>query len=48
MRILLVQTGFLGDVLLSTPVIAGLRMIFPKAEISALTTKITFSSKSMI
>ena len=39
MKILLIQTGFLGDVLLSTPVIAGLRMIFPKAEITALTTR---------
>ncbi len=38
MKILLVQTGFLGDVLLSTPVISGLRMILPHAEISVLTT----------
>ena len=38
MKVLLVQTGFLGDVILSTPVIAGLRALFPKADISLLTT----------
>jgi len=33
MKILLVQTGFLGDVVLSTPVIAGLKEIFPQSEL---------------
>ena len=39
MKILLVQTSFLGDVILSTPVIASLRRIYPEAEISVLLTK---------
>lgn len=38
MKILIVQLGFLGDVILSTPVISGIRQVFPKAEISVLTT----------
>lgn len=38
MNILLVQTGFLGDVILSTPVINGLRAIYPQAKLSILTT----------
>ncbi len=37
-RILLVQTGFLGDVILSTPVLASLRRLYPDSGISVLTT----------
>lgn len=38
MNILVVQTGFLGDVILSTPVLNNLRTLYPNAEISVLTT----------
>ena len=38
MRILIVQTGFLGDVILSTPVIGALRRLYPEAELWFLTT----------
>ena len=38
MKLLIVQTGFLGDVVLSTPVITALRKVFPDATISVLTT----------
>ncbi len=38
MKILLVQTAFLGDVILSTPVIEGLKFLYPSAEIFTLTT----------
>lgn len=38
MKILLIQTGFLGDTVLSTPVIANLARLYPDAEIFALTT----------
>ena len=38
MKILLIQTGFLGDTVLSTPVIENLYRLFPGAEIFALTT----------
>ena len=38
MRILLVQTAFFGDVVLSTPVLAALRQEFPSAELWMLTT----------
>ena len=38
MKLLLVQTGFLGDVVLSTPVIAALKQVFPEAAISVLTS----------
>ncbi|MCB0311002.1 MAG: glycosyltransferase family 9 protein [Bdellovibrionales bacterium] len=38
MKILLVQTGFLGDNILSTPVIAGIRQIFKDCELWMLTT----------
>ncbi len=41
MKILLVQLSFLGDTILSTPVILGLKKIYPNAEISVLTTKIS-------
>jgi heptosyltransferase-2 len=40
MRILLVQTSFLGDVVLSTPVISALREKFPTAELWMMTTPI--------
>ncbi len=38
MKILLVQTSFLGDIVLSTPVIAGIKKIFPESELWLLTT----------
>ncbi len=40
MKILLVQTGFIGDVILSTAVIDNLHSIYPKAEIHLLTTPV--------
>lgn len=40
MNILLVQTAFLGDVVLSTPVIEGLSFLYPSAKIFTLTTPI--------
>jgi heptosyltransferase-2 len=41
MKILLVQLSFLGDTILSTPVIAGLKQVYPNAKISILTTKLS-------
>jgi heptosyltransferase-2 len=38
MKILLVQTSWLGDTILSTPVIAGIKQIYPDAELWMLTT----------
>ncbi len=38
-RILLIQTAFLGDVILATPVIAELKRLFPTTEISILVKK---------
>jgi heptosyltransferase-2 len=38
MRILLVQTSFLGDTVLSTPVIAALKELYPEAELWMMTT----------
>ena len=38
MKILLVQTAFLGDVILSTPIIGNLKRLYPEAEIVLLTT----------
>ena len=38
MKILLVQTSYLGDTILSTPVVAGLKSIYPDAEIWMMTT----------
>ena len=37
-RILVVQSGFLGDVVLSTPVMSELRARYPEAHIAGLTT----------
>jgi len=37
-KILLVQTSFLGDVVLSTPVIDGISQLYPEAEIWIMTT----------
>ena len=37
-RILLVQTGFLGDIILTTPLVAALRRQHPRAEITMLVT----------
>ena len=38
MKILLVQTSFLGDTILSTPVIAALKKLYPEAELWMMTT----------
>ncbi len=38
MKILLVQTSWLGDTILSTPVIAAIKSIYPDAELYLLTT----------
>jgi len=38
-RILIIQTAFLGDVILATPVISELKRIFPSAEIDVLVKK---------
>ncbi len=38
MKILIVQTGFIGDVILSTPVFSNLRKQYPQAEIHLMTT----------
>ncbi len=38
MKLLLVQTGFIGDLILSTPIIEGLLEAFPGASLSVLTT----------
>jgi heptosyltransferase-2 len=40
-RILIIQTGFLGDVVLTTPVIRATRRMFPCADITFLTTPAT-------
>ena len=40
MKVLIVQTSFLGDVVLSTPVISALKRKFPTADLYALTTPI--------
>jgi len=37
-KILIVQTGFIGDVVLSTPLVEALIKIYPGAELSILTT----------
>ena len=38
-RILIIQTAFLGDVILATPVVSELKRIFPSAEIDVLVKK---------
>lgn len=38
-KIVIIQTAFLGDVILATPVIAELKRLFPKAEIDFLLRK---------
>lgn len=38
MKILLQQTAFLGDIVLSTPVIAALKRLYPDAQLFVLTT----------
>jgi|GEM_PF-3678680 len=38
MNILIVQTGFLGDIILSTPVIKGVKELYPDSDIYFLTT----------
>ena len=39
-NILLVQTGFIGDVILSTPVISAIKEMYPNSSLSLLTTPI--------
>lgn len=39
-RILIIHTAFIGDIVLSTPLIKKLRDVYPKAEITYLTTPI--------
>ena len=41
MKILLVQTSWLGDTILSTPVISGIKSIYPDAELWMLTTPLS-------
>lgn len=43
MNILLVQTSFLGDTILSTPVIRGLHTLYPDARIWMMTTPLSAS-----
>ena len=43
MNILLVQTSFLGDTILSTPVIKGLHTLYPDARIWMMTTPLSSS-----
>jgi heptosyltransferase-2 len=43
MKILLVQTSFLGDTILSTPVISGIKKIYPDAELWMMTTPLSSS-----
>lgn len=42
-KILLVQTSFLGDVILSTPVILSIKKIYPGAEFWMITTRLSSS-----
>jgi heptosyltransferase-2 len=41
MKLLLVQTSWLGDTILSTPVIAGIKSIYPDAELWMMTTRLS-------
>jgi heptosyltransferase-2 len=43
MKILLAQTSFLGDVILSTPVISGIKRIYPEAKLWMMTTPLSSS-----
>ncbi len=43
MKILLAQTSFLGDVILSTPVISGIKRIYSEAELWMMTTPLSSS-----
>lgn len=43
MKILLVQTSFLGDLILSTPVIAAIKKIYPQSELWMMTTPLAKS-----
>ena len=43
MKILIVQTSFLGDTILSTPVISGLKKLHPDAELWMMTTPLSTS-----
>jgi len=38
-KILIIQTAFLGDVILATPVISELKRLFPSSEIDILVRK---------
>ena len=38
-RILIIQTAFLGDVILSTPVISEMKRLFPESSIDVLVKK---------
>ena len=40
MNILIVQTSFIGDIILSTPVISGVRKLYPRAHITLMTTPV--------
>lgn len=41
MKILLVQTSFLGDTILSTPVISGIKKVYPASELWIMTTPVS-------
>ena len=41
MKILLVQTSFLGDTILSTPVISAIKSLYPEAELWMMTTPLS-------
>ena len=41
MKILLVQTSFLGDTILSTPVISGIKAVYPTSELWIMTTPLS-------
>ena len=43
MKILLVQTSYLGDTILSTPVIRGIRDLYPEANLWMMTTPLSAS-----
>jgi hypothetical protein len=45
MRILIVQTSYLGDTILSTPVIAGVHQLYPAARLWMMTTPAGFRTR---